>query len=84
MTDEWKDADRISNAMVDLMQAEVKNGVSPVSVLAGQLLSLMSLLSTMPRTDPPTSVLMVEKAVAVCLLDMKQGMAEGKPDAKKH
>jgi hypothetical protein len=81
---DWKEADRISDAIVEMMQREVANGVSPVEVLAAQLMSLLSLLSTRPRRSP-TTVEIVETAVKLCLNDMTAAtmMGEVKPDDQK-
>ena len=70
---EWKDADRISDRIVDLMNEEINRpGFSPLQMFAGQMLAMMAMLRTAPRDAMPAEMSIVEKALGLCLTAMMQ------------
>jgi hypothetical protein len=66
----WEDADRISDLIVDLVNQQIKTGISPVDVLAGQLLGLMALMLTAPLEVTPPSLLDLQIQIRATLRDM--------------
>jgi len=66
---EWKDADRISDRIMDIANEEVEKGVSPVQVFAGVMLGLMGIMRSAP-TERPASMIQVETAIRMCLTSM--------------
>jgi hypothetical protein len=64
-----QDYQRISNRIVDLVNAELKKNTSPLDIWAGQLLALLSLASTAPSSTP-TSFRNVIDAATACVLEM--------------
>lgn len=72
---DWKDADEISDRIIDLMNARLKAGVDPVSLLAGQLLGLLGFMRTAPPSQP-ASFRAVAEAAHACLRDMTLGEAD--------
>ncbi len=48
----WADADRISDAIVVVINHEIKAGTSPVQILTGQLLAFKALMWTTPALRP--------------------------------
>jgi hypothetical protein len=68
---EWKQADRISDAIVDLLNAEIKRpGFSPIQLLAGQMLAMCAMASTCPKSLAPPEYIEVMNAIARCLGSM--------------
>jgi hypothetical protein len=65
----WDTVDRISNAIVDLLNAEKKEpGCSAVDLFAGQLLALLAMGRMAP---PPEPFLQVLQAAGNCLVSLK-------------
>jgi hypothetical protein len=73
---EWEIADRVSDGIVDLVNAELEDmkqstgHMKPLQILAGQLLALMATFNTMPEEDHPMSLDKLQFAVAECLKSM--------------
>lgn len=70
----WAVADRISDAIVDLINAELKamrdeDRVDGLQLLAGQLLAFCALHRTMPAVMPKT-LKVARDAIQACLADM--------------
>jgi hypothetical protein len=68
--DKWQDADRISDTIVDLLNAELAT-VSPVEVLAGVMLAMMALLKTAPTQNMPVPLMVAGAAIEECLTTMR-------------
>jgi hypothetical protein len=68
--DKWQDADRISDTIVDLLNAELAT-VSPVEVLAGLMLAMMALLKTAPTQNMPVPLVVAGAAIEECLTTMR-------------
>jgi hypothetical protein len=49
---EWKDADRISDQITDMINGEIARGVSPVQIFAGLCLGLMGYMRSAPEDAP--------------------------------
>lgn len=70
---DWSTADRISDRIVDLVNAEINqmkaaDHFEPFQIFAGQMLALMALFQTMPpSTIWPDAMLMVHRDVELCL-----------------
>ena len=70
---EWEDADRIADRIVDLMNEEIKRpGFSPLQMFAGQMLAILAMLRSAPRDAMPAEMMIVEKAIGLCLTAMMQ------------
>jgi hypothetical protein len=68
---EWKDADRISDRIVDLLRDEAKRpGFSPLQMFAGQMLAMMAMLQTAPEDAMPGELTIVRSAIELCLTSM--------------
>lgn len=63
---ESRDADRISDQIIDMANREIRAGVSPLQVFAGAMLGLLGIIRSAPR-DRPLSMHAVELAVTECL-----------------
>lgn len=63
----WQQADRISDAIVDLLREEVKApDMHPLEMLAGQLLAFKAYLASAPNARP-AELRAFEQAVDACL-----------------
>lgn len=74
MTNEWKEADRISERIVDMIRAEIEVGTGPTQILAAQCLALKAFISTAPR-KMPQSLRVLDEVVTALLQDMVKGKA---------
>jgi hypothetical protein len=74
----WDQADRISDRIVDVINDELKRpgGNHPVQIVAGQLLALCALATTMPRGIAPLPYVRVIQAAADCLKSMQEGIPQ--------
>lgn len=70
MANNWSDADRISDKIIDMVNAELKSEIGPLQIYAGQLLALMGFIRTAPSVFRPASFDAVEKVISDCLHDM--------------
>ena len=68
---EWKDADRISDSIIDLARTELDSGVGPLQIFAGVMLAMLGLLQSAPR-ERPIEMVGVEAAIRLCLDSMIQ------------
>lgn len=73
---EWARADRISDAVIALVNLEIDemraaNRVEPLQIWAGLMLALLALLETAPP-DRPRSIVLVEAAIRTCLEDLQR------------
>lgn len=67
----WKEADRISDRIVDLLNEEIKRpGFSPVQLFAGQMLAMLAVLRTAPQDGIPGELTIVRSAIELCLTAM--------------
>jgi hypothetical protein len=69
----WEYADRISDRIVDLLNAEMKAnpGFSPVQLFAGQMLAMVAMLKTAEGLNKPPELVAVETAIWACLQSMQ-------------
>lgn len=67
---EWKDADRISDRIVELINREAERGTSPLQIFAGEMLALAALLRTAEGLSKPAPMIAVEAAIHACLASM--------------
>ncbi len=68
---DWSKADEISDRIIDLMNARLKEGVDPMSLYAGQLLGLVGFMRTAPQPRPD-SFTRVGVAAEDCLRKLLQ------------
>lgn len=67
---EWKDADRISDRIIDLLREEAQRpDSSPLQMFAGQMLAMMAMLKTAPE-EAPEEFFIVRSAIELCLTSM--------------
>lgn len=68
----WYRADQISDAIVDLINSELKKpgGCDPLDMLAGQMLALMALCKTADGIPKPVAFVRVQNAITECLQSM--------------
>lgn len=71
---EWRDADRISDRIIDLSNEECQRGTSPLQVFAGVMLGLMGIMRSAPK-ERPIEMVGVEAAISLCLNAMLEGKA---------
>ena len=65
---EWKDADRISDRIVDLLREEMKRPhFSPMQMFVGQMLAMMAMLRTAEGLHFPAELALVREAIRRCL-----------------
>jgi hypothetical protein len=68
---EWKDADRISDRIIDLLNEESKRpNFSPLQMFAGQMLAMIAMLRTAPEEGILVELLIVRSAIELCLASM--------------
>ena len=69
----WEYADRISDRIVDLLNAEMKAnpGFDPVQLFAGQMCAMMATLNTAKGLSKPPELVAVEAAMVTCLRSMQ-------------
>jgi hypothetical protein len=69
----WEYADRISDQIVDLLNAEIKAnpGFNPVQLFAGQMLAMIAMLNTAEELNKPPELVAVETAISACLQSMQ-------------
>jgi hypothetical protein len=63
---EWKDADRISDRIIDMANEEVRKGTSPLQIFAGIMLGMLGFLRAAPP-ERPVEMIGVEAAIHLCL-----------------
>jgi hypothetical protein len=68
----WTDADRISDTVVNAVNAELSAGTQPVHVLAGQLLGLKATLRTAPASGRPLPMVGLGLAIDVVLMSLME------------
>lgn len=69
-----KEADRISDAVVNLVNDAIKRNVNPLAVLAGLLMGLWSFLRTAPLNDAPPEIASLQSSVLRTLACLVQTM----------
>lgn len=68
----WRQADRISDAIVDLLNREKEApDMHPLEILGGQLLAFKAYLATAPKARPG-ELMVFEEAVDACLYALRQ------------
>ena len=70
------EADRVADAIVDVINVKNKQGCSAMEILAGQLLALCAVARTVPREIAPQPFVDVMNAVHRCLVSMAEQAEE--------
>jgi len=71
--DEWVQADRVSDRIVDILNDELEKVDSkPLQVLAGQMLAFCAIASTMPKSIVPQPFIDVMDTIQRCLDSMRE------------
>jgi hypothetical protein len=79
---DWKDADRVSDLIVDLANEQINiNHIAPIDLFVGQLLGLLSLLKMPPEVIPP-EIILLEMQIRLALGNMLY-RTENVPEGKK-
>jgi hypothetical protein len=69
--DQWKQADRISNRIGEILDDEIRSPhSSPVQIFAGQMLAMLSMLHTAEGLPLPPELIAVRAAIENCLRAM--------------
>ena len=73
----WEAADRLSDKIVDLLNAERQlPGFSPVQAIGGQMLAIMAMLETAEKIGMPPELARVKDAIQDCLRSMHAALKE--------
>jgi hypothetical protein len=78
---DWKDANRVSDLIVALLNKQIKNNIAPIDLFVGQLLGFLSLLR-IPSESTPPEIILLEMQIRLALGNMLY-RTENVPEGKK-